>query len=112
MHINKLVVAIRNGWIKPDQRKKQPEEENLWDLWENVADDELALKMPPAIAAPKLKLPGHAESYNPSEEYLFTEVNFLWYNLSKFLKRRNLKNGKKMILRIVYKISFPRNTIA
>lgn len=30
--------------------------------------------MPPIIAAPKLALPSHAESYNPSEEYLLNEV--------------------------------------
>ena len=28
------------------------------------------------IAAPKLKLPGHEESYNPPKEYLPTEVRF------------------------------------
>lgn len=31
---------------------------------------ELSKKMPPQITAPKLDLPGHSESYNPSEEYL------------------------------------------
>jgi hypothetical protein len=30
-------------------------------------------KMPPPITAPKMKLPGNAESYNPSEEYLLDE---------------------------------------
>ena len=78
MHINRLVVAIRNGWIKLDAKKKEPEEEKFWDIWENTADDqELARKMPPVLSAPKLKLPGHAESYNPSEEYLFSKVRIL-----------------------------------
>lgn len=75
MHINRLVVAIKNGWINPDAKKKQPEEEKFWDLWENTKDDDITNKLPPAISAPKMKLPGHAESYNPSEEYLFTPVN-------------------------------------
>jgi ribosome biogenesis protein ERB1 len=29
--------------------------------------------MPPPITAPKLALPGHSESYNPSEEFLLDE---------------------------------------
>jgi len=33
-------------------------------------------KLPPAISAPKMKLPGHNESYNPPDEYLMSEVAF------------------------------------
>jgi len=34
-------------------------------------------KLPPAISAPKMKLPGHNESYNPPDEYLMSEVRIL-----------------------------------
>lgn len=73
MKINKLVNAIRMGWLKPRPPKKTEEEEKLWDIWENEDNNELSKKLPPVIAAVKMKLPTHAESYNPSEEYLFDE---------------------------------------
>jgi len=85
MRINKLVSAIKNGWLVLDKKKEEPEEEKFWDLWENAdEDDPTRRKMPPAISAPKIKLPGHAESYNPSEEYLFTEVSFFPQSLLIF----------------------------
>src|SRR5690242_18638196 len=63
------------------QEKKEAEEkeEQAYLLW---GDDGQAVesgptfsraKLPPSVAAPKLALPGHAESYNPSEEYLPTQ---------------------------------------
>jgi len=62
------------------RKKQDQEEEKLWDLWENAQEDDIMKKMAPAIPAPKLKLPGHAESYNPSEEYLFTEEELKEWN--------------------------------
>jgi len=75
MKINKMVNAIRMGWMKPKQPKKPEDEldEKLWDIWENEEENEVSKKLPPVISAPKMKLPTHAESYNPSEEYLFDE---------------------------------------
>ena len=72
MKVNKLVSAIRLGWLKPQLKDQEPEQEKFWDIWENPKEDEIyRRKMPPAISAPKMKLPGHGESYNPPEEYLF-----------------------------------------
>lgn len=73
--MNKLVQAIKQGRIDPTRRKKPKPEENLFDLWENSNENEqtLAKNMPTPISAPKLALPGHAESYNPSEEYLLSK---------------------------------------
>lgn len=73
--VNKLVQAIKQGRLDPNRRKKPKTEENLFDLWENAEENSqnLAKNMPPPISAPKLSLPGHAESYNPSEEYLLSQ---------------------------------------
>ncbi len=72
--INQLVLKIKQGTLTLTKKKKQ-EEEPLMDLWEQITDEELKRfkKMPPNLRAPKMKLPGHAESYNPSDEYLMTK---------------------------------------
>lgn len=47
----------------------------FFDIWENTQEqDEIAKKLPPSIQAPKVKPPGHNESYNPPDEYLMSEV--------------------------------------
>ncbi len=54
--------------------KKDGEKDKPFMLWKGDEEDELNLrKGPQHIAAPKLPPPGHAESYNPPEEYLPTE---------------------------------------
>lgn len=70
--IIKLVRAIRNGWLKKDEKVEAPSAYLLW------ADDNLAESSKTAIGLSyippaKPKLPGHAESYNPPKEYLPTE---------------------------------------
>lgn len=51
----------------------------MFDLWGasilTEASDSTRgrLRGPPPLPAPKLALPGHAESYNPTDEYLLTE---------------------------------------
>ena len=53
-------------------RPPKPPEPEVFDLW---ADDaKQRRKAPVPLPAPKMALPGHAESYNPPSEYLFTEV--------------------------------------
>lgn len=45
------------------------------------------LQAPVPLPAPKMALPGHAESYNPPSEYLFTEVGIVgsvWGKLEIF----------------------------
>lgn len=71
--VARLVRAIRNGWLKrsddPEaQTKARPSAYLLWD-----ATSDLANQNPHHIPAPRLKPPGHAESYNPPPEYLPTE---------------------------------------
>lgn len=70
-----LVKALRNGWIRPKVERDEEEEDKdqmMRDLWNDgqVMDKS---KGPAFIPAPKLKTPGHAESYNPPEEYLLDE---------------------------------------
>lgn len=71
--VNKLVIAIKQGRITmPSQRKDQSSEEELpYDIWDTT--DNSKLPALPQLQAPKAKLPGHNESYNPSAEYLFDE---------------------------------------
>ncbi|OMJ91773.1 hypothetical protein SteCoe_5553 [Stentor coeruleus] len=60
--VHKIAKAIEKGWIK----KKREEKEEVFDLWTEEIMEEKA-------GPPKWKLPGNIESYNPPEEYLFTE---------------------------------------
>jgi ribosome biogenesis protein ERB1 len=64
--INRLVKAIRLGLILIDEPAEKPLKSN-YDLWERQ-DDGLnrALALPPQRRA----MPGHEQSYNPSEEFL------------------------------------------
>jgi ribosome biogenesis protein ERB1 len=87
--IYKLVNAIRNGWIKLDEEedlesaeaKEAKKAEALYLIWDGQAADRNR-NAPPPITAPKPKLPGHAESYNPPAEYLPTEEELsAWENM-------------------------------
>ncbi len=73
--IVKLVRALRKGWIQRD-KPAVDEDPKPYLLW---ADDGQATgKTATGLAyvpAPKPKLPGHEESYNPPKEYLPTEVS-------------------------------------
>jgi ribosome biogenesis protein ERB1 len=76
MKVNKLVTAIKNGWIKLDEDKKPKEEdEKVYDIWGEERPEDLAIRsrLPTFIPPPKIKLPDHAESYNPPEEFLFDD---------------------------------------
>lgn len=66
--IVKLVHAIRMGWIK---MKTQPEKPKFYMLWDDSKQVDTKHRM--HIPAPKMKLPGHEESYNPPPEYLPTQ---------------------------------------
>jgi ribosome biogenesis protein ERB1 len=65
--IRRLVYAIRKGWIKLEKEKKK--EPQFYLIWDEPTPE--ATKRRQHIPPPKMKLPGHAESYNPPEEYLF-----------------------------------------
>lgn len=69
MKVAKLVKAIRKGLIIPRSSQVKEELPKQWfDLWSG----EPQVIRADYIAAPKLHLPDHAESYNPPEEYLLT----------------------------------------
>ncbi|GAB5362960.1 hypothetical protein AAMO2058_000843200 [Amorphochlora amoebiformis] len=67
--VARIVRAIRNGWIKPD--KDEPSKPKAFNIWEDEETTKPLSKN--HIPAPKTKPPGHAESYNPPPEYLWTE---------------------------------------
>ncbi|KAL0372003.1 UNVERIFIED_CONTAM: Ribosome biogenesis protein BOP1 [Sesamum calycinum] len=73
----RYVRAIRKGLIKFDDKPK--EEPRFYALWDDSTPAErqgLAY-----IPAPKPKLPGHEESYNPSPEYVPTQEEINSYQL-------------------------------
>lgn len=72
--LTKLVALITSGKLKPHNpksRQRNPYAFNT-DLWK-VEGDINARRHRAHIAAPKMALPGHAESYNPPPEYLLTK---------------------------------------
>ncbi|KAJ8529773.1 hypothetical protein K7X08_036608 [Anisodus acutangulus] len=85
------VRAIRNGLLKFDEKPK--EEPSAYLLWgdDSSAIDRQGLAY---IPAPKPKLPGHEESYNPSLEYIPTQEEINSYQLMyeedqpKFIPKR------------------------
>lgn len=70
-----LVRAIKNGWIELDKPKvEEPSVFQMWQEDEIYPDNaEKSARDRLHIPAPKMKLPGHAESYRPPDEYLFTD---------------------------------------
>ncbi|KAG0609240.1 hypothetical protein M758_8G169200 [Ceratodon purpureus] len=66
----KLVRAIRKGWIKLDKPKEKPEFYLMWG--DDLKTSDKTANGLAYIAAPKTKLPGHEESYNPPVEYIPT----------------------------------------
>lgn len=71
--IMRLVKAMRAGKRRLPGYKP-PAKPRVYDIW--GADDSTSpsARMARHIAAPRVKLPGHAESYNPPREYLFDET--------------------------------------
>ncbi|XP_061429307.1 LOW QUALITY PROTEIN: ribosome biogenesis protein BOP1 [Lethenteron reissneri] len=69
--VSKLVHAIKMGWIKP----RRPRERGpvFFDLWATEDPNAVLGRHSMHVPAPKMRLPGHAESYNPPPEYLLTE---------------------------------------
>lgn len=66
--IKRLVRAIKAG-TRQIPGYKPPTKPRYYDIW--GADDDLTMKRDNHIAAPRVKLPLHSESYNPPAEYLF-----------------------------------------
>ncbi|KAI1901592.1 hypothetical protein AGOR_G00035990 [Albula goreensis] len=69
--VSKLVHAIKMGWIKP--RKPKESAQQYYDLWAKEDPNAILGRHKMHVPAPKMRLPGHEESYNPPPEYLLTE---------------------------------------
>ena len=102
----RLVRAIRRGYLKFTEAPKKPRWYSLWDI--SSKESEMR-RLDSHIAAPKVKLPGHAESYNPPEEYLPTPEEIKkWEQMSPEDRPMNFIPQKYVNLRGVpaYKKSF------
>lgn len=70
--VRRLAKAIRAGDIKLEKAKREaPKAFLIWD--QNNTEESKNAYISRHIPPPKPALPGHAESYNPPEEYLFDE---------------------------------------
>merc|ERR1719367_1677990 len=76
--VGKMVHAIKMGWMKARTDRKadedDPENRNFYMMWksDNCEEDEVK-RIKDTIPAPKMKLPGHEESYNPPPEYVMND---------------------------------------
>ena len=87
--VMKLVFAIRQGWIKPKNDFELDEKPYFHKIWsETPSEEKVNKKILPHIPAPKLRLPGHRESYRPPPEYLpTTEEEDKWNARSRADKK-------------------------
>lgn len=69
--VSKMVHAIKMGWIQP--RKPKEDVPSFYDLWAQEDPNSVLGRHKMHVPAPKLRLPGHEESYNPPPEYLLSE---------------------------------------
>ncbi|XP_050375809.1 ribosome biogenesis protein BOP1 homolog [Argentina anserina] len=92
--VKRLVLAIRKGLIKP-RKDEEEEEETVYPLW---GDDSNSMEKDGShlsyIPAPKPKLPGYEESFNPPPEFIPTKEEIDAYQLMyeedrpKFIPKR------------------------
>lgn len=68
----KYVRMIRSGTLKRPPTQQDSAEMYNFDLWDKEMDG-VKWRGAVPIAAPKPRPPGHAESYNPPQEYLYTK---------------------------------------
>lgn len=80
--VGQMVDAIKSGRMKMSEEGKDEESDDeeleekaptFYQLWSNDSESEATRRYRQYIPAPKIRLPGHAESYNPPPEYLFDE---------------------------------------
>ena len=76
--VGRMVHAIKMGWMKAKTERKPDEEDtekrSFYMMWKTDNDQEDEVKrIKDIIPAPKMKLPGHEESYNPPPEYAMTD---------------------------------------
>lgn len=98
MQVMKIVRAIRQGRIVPSKQKTSSTEPRFYAIW----SDPTPSLHPPPLPAPKPRLPTHAESYNPPEEYLPTEEEREeWEATDKEDRERDYLPQKYSALRLV-----------
>ncbi|THH03200.1 hypothetical protein EW146_g10488, partial [Bondarzewia mesenterica] len=95
--VMKIVRAIRSGRILPSKPKTASTRPQFYAIW----NEEPSTHAPP-LPAPKPRLPTHAESYNPPEEYLPTEDERKeWEATDKEDRERDFLPQKYSSLRLV-----------
>ncbi|XP_057210906.1 ribosome biogenesis protein bop1 [Triplophysa rosa] len=98
--VGKLVHAIKMGWIKP--RRPAETTPQYYDLWAKEDPNSILGRHKMHVPAPKMKLPGHEESYNPPPEYLMSEEERLaWEQLDPEDRKLNFLPQKFACLRAV-----------
>ncbi|KAL1767410.1 ribosome biogenesis protein BOP1 [Sigmodon hispidus] len=98
--VSRMVHAIKMGWIKP--RRPQDSTPTFYDLWAQEDPNAVLGRHKMHVPAPKLALPGHAESYNPPPEYLPTEKERLaWMQQEPCERKLNFLPQKFPNLRTV-----------
>ena len=96
--VMKIVRAIRAGRIVP--RAPASERPPFFNIWSEA--DEPRPDHPMNMPAPKVPLPGHAQSYNPPPEYLFNkEEKEEWENAEKEDRKMNFLPAKHGSFRLV-----------
>jgi len=98
--VSRMVHAIKMGWIQPHRpRDRTP---SFYDLWAREDPDAVLGRHKMHVPAPKLALPGHAESYNPPPEYLPSEEERLaWQQQEPGERKLNFLPHKFPSLRAV-----------
>ena len=93
----KIVRAIRQGRILPNKPKTSSAKPQFYAIWNEDPSNH-----PAPLPAPKPRLPTHAESYNPPEEYLPTEEERKnWEETEKEDREQNFLPQKYSALRLV-----------
>ncbi|XP_029637935.1 ribosome biogenesis protein bop1-B [Octopus sinensis] len=106
LKVGQMVHAIKMGWLKPKPPRKDPDDEELnrtfYMMWKDNEEQELNKRFRHHIAAPKLALPGHAESYNPPPEYILTpEEEEAWRAKEPYERRMKFLPQKYTSLRLL-----------
>ncbi|XP_055624246.1 ribosome biogenesis protein BOP1 homolog [Toxorhynchites rutilus septentrionalis] len=82
--IGKLVHALKMGWSKTQAEKNRlaalEKGPKFYMVWDSDHGKEEMRRIHDHVVAPKRALPGHAESYNPPPEYLFSEREMAEWN--------------------------------
>ncbi|NWH84623.1 BOP1 protein, partial [Aegithalos caudatus] len=84
--VSKLVHAIKMGWIQP--RKPKENIPTFYDLWAREDPNSILGRHKMHVPAPKIPLPGHAESYNPPPEFLLSPEEKLAWEQQEPAERR------------------------